>query len=60
LQAIPHQGSPFGHVTASIGIACADGTVLDNPPSLIERADQALYIAKQAGRNRLHVDRAKA
>ncbi|WP_085622448.1 MULTISPECIES: diguanylate cyclase domain-containing protein [unclassified Pseudomonas] len=59
LQSIPHKGSPFGHVTASIGIACSDGTVLDNPTSLIERADQALYIAKQAGRNRLHIERAK-
>ncbi len=59
LQAIPHKGSPFGHITASIGIACSDGTALDSAPSLIERADRALYIAKQAGRNRLHVDRAK-
>ncbi len=56
LQPVPHKGSPFGHVTASIGIACSDGTALDSPPSLIERADQALYIAKQAGRNCLHVD----
>lgn len=23
LQAIPHNGSPFGHITASIGIACS-------------------------------------
>lgn len=56
LQHIPHEGSPFGQVTASIGIACSDGAALDIAPSLIERADQALYIAKQAGRNRLHID----
>lgn len=58
LQPVPHEGSPFGHVTASIGIACYDGATLDSPLSLIGRADRALYIAKQAGRNRLHVDRA--
>ncbi|RCL27570.1 diguanylate cyclase [Pseudomonas sp. AFG_SD02_1510_Pfu_092] len=56
LQPIPHQGSPFGHVTASIGIACAAGTALDSPSSLLQRADQALYVAKQTGRYRLHVD----
>jgi len=55
LQPIPHKNSPFGHITASIGIASSAGTPLDSPSSLLERADQALYIAKQAGRNRLHV-----
>lgn len=55
MASIAHQGSPFGQVTASIGIACAAGTSLDSSQSLLERADQALYTAKQAGRNRLHV-----
>ncbi|WP_284354803.1 sensor domain-containing diguanylate cyclase [Pseudomonas putida] len=55
---IPHKASPFGHVTVSIGIACSDGTALDNSSSLLERADQSLYIAKQAGRNCMHADRA--
>lgn len=55
LASIAHQDSPFGQVTASIGIACAAGTSPDSAQSLLERADQALYIAKQAGRNRLHV-----
>ncbi|MGE8323723.1 MAG: diguanylate cyclase [Pseudomonas sp.] len=59
LESIPHKGSPFGHMTVSIGIACADGTDLDSSASLLERADQALYIAKQTGRNRLHAEREK-
>ncbi len=55
MASIAHQGSPFGQMTASIGIACAAGASLDSSQSLLERADQALYTAKQAGRNRLHV-----
>ncbi|MFJ4385760.1 diguanylate cyclase domain-containing protein [Pseudomonas sp. NPDC089408] len=55
LQAIPHQGSPLGHVTASIGIASTERAAPDTPAALLERADQALYMAKQAGRNRLQV-----
>ncbi len=52
---IAHPTSPFGHVTVSIGIACATEPTLDSWPALLERADQALYIAKEAGRNCLHV-----
>lgn len=52
---IAHPTSPFGHVTVSIGIACAPEPTLDSWPALLERADQALYIAKEAGRNCLHV-----
>jgi len=36
-------------VTASFGIACAN--VNDNLDSLLKRADQALYRAKESGRN---------
>lgn len=50
---IPHDSSPFGHVTLSIGIASA-APGFDNPPDdLIAAADRALYRAKQEGRDRV-------
>ncbi|MFK8333269.1 diguanylate cyclase [Pseudomonas sp. BJa5] len=50
-----HRSSPFGRITVSVGIACATGPELEQWQSLIETADQALYNAKAAGRNRLAV-----
>lgn len=50
---IAHPTSPFGRVSVSIGIAMARGAQLDAVQGLIEAADQALYLAKEAGRNRL-------
>lgn len=49
---IPHPTSPLGRVSVSIGIATAAGSQLDQLQGLIEAADQALYNAKSAGRNR--------
>ena len=40
-------------VTVSIGVTCTDGDFEPLPDSLIIKADQALYDAKAAGRNRV-------
>ena len=49
---IHHPGAPRGHLTVSIGTATLQpfGQTVA-PATLIERADQALYAAKRAGRN---------
>ncbi len=44
-------GESLGTVTISLGIAVHDRE--DTPESLIDRADQCLYAAKNAGRNRV-------
>ena len=50
---IPHESSPDGRVTMSIGIASA-APGFDNPPDdLILAADKALYRAKREGRDRV-------
>ena len=48
---IPHKDSPFGIVTASLGIATVRPSNGGNPSGLIHLADDALYAAKQAGRS---------
>ena len=48
---IPHVASPFGRVTSSIGVAQVVPAMNHTSEELIERADRALYAAKQAGRN---------
>ena len=40
-----------GHITISIGIAVRSGQ--DSPKDLIKEADEALYAAKEAGRNKI-------
>ncbi|MDO9212947.1 MAG: diguanylate cyclase [Methylococcales bacterium] len=49
---IPHQTSAISHyVTVSIGIASMIPVLDFSPDLLIEQSDQALYCAKQQGRN---------
>ncbi|OSM01880.1 GGDEF domain-containing protein [Magnetofaba australis] len=46
-----HAGVPLPHITLSMGLAQSDNE--STPQSMIDHADQYLYEAKQAGRNRV-------
>lgn len=50
--ALPHAFSPFGIVTASIGVAVMVPREGQEPSALIQAADASLYLAKTQGRNR--------
>jgi diguanylate cyclase (GGDEF)-like protein len=53
---LPHPDNhPFGVITISIGLAGLHAGARADLPSLIAKADQALYEAKRAGRNRVVV-----
>ena len=49
--ALPHANAPCGFVTVSIGVAALVPECSDGADELVWKADQALYRAKQAGRN---------
>ena len=52
--AIPHQSSPTAdRVTLSLGVACSSPSGSLDLELLITRADAALYLAKNQGRNRV-------
>ena len=53
-EALHHPQSPVGRVTLSIGIACATPAANQVAAELVHQADQALYLAKQSGRNCSH------
>jgi diguanylate cyclase len=47
-------GTPIGHVTFSAGVAALNGP--ESGEDLLHRADQALYRAKEGGRNQVVID----
>jgi diguanylate cyclase (GGDEF)-like protein len=50
---IAHAGNPTGCVSISLGVASSSPEDRPELPELIERADRALYRAKEDGRNRV-------
>ncbi|EOA03073.1 hypothetical protein HFRIS_019088 [Herbaspirillum frisingense GSF30] len=52
---IPHERSPFGRLSVSIGATCLDRQVHHSIEEVIKAADQALYQAKRMGRNRVQM-----
>jgi diguanylate cyclase (GGDEF)-like protein len=51
--AIAHQHSPLARVTISLGVACVIPDMDTDAVALIKRADDALYKAKEKGRNQV-------
>jgi diguanylate cyclase (GGDEF)-like protein len=51
--AIPHSRSPQNHLTISIGVSIVEPQPQLEPEVLVATAEQALYQAKQEGRNRI-------
>jgi diguanylate cyclase (GGDEF)-like protein len=52
---ILHPSCPSGRITVSIGIAMQTADTPTDPVALLEEADQALYAAKNLGRDRVEV-----
>jgi diguanylate cyclase (GGDEF)-like protein len=51
--ATPHSGATSGVVTISLGVATASPGAASSPETLVAAADEALYRAKRAGKNRV-------
>jgi two-component system chemotaxis response regulator CheY len=51
--AVPHTGSPTGTLTISGGLAVLDPGEIRTATAVLKAADEALYRAKQLGRNRV-------
>ena len=52
--AIAHAGSGSGIVTVSIGVATFSAEMEASAVDVLRRSDEALYVAKRDGRNRVH------
>jgi diguanylate cyclase (GGDEF)-like protein len=50
-QSMPHEGSAYGVVTASLGVATVVPQRMEGMSRLVSAADRALYEAKRQGRN---------
>jgi diguanylate cyclase (GGDEF)-like protein len=51
--AIPHAGNPLGVLTISGGLAMLDPGHARSVDEVLKEADEALYVAKELGRNRI-------
>jgi diguanylate cyclase (GGDEF)-like protein/PAS domain S-box-containing protein len=51
---LPHNSNPTGCVTVSVGCATMVPSPGQHSCTLVDRADDALYAAKHAGRNQVH------
>ncbi|MEF3065047.1 sensor domain-containing diguanylate cyclase [Pandoraea apista] len=52
---LEHKASDFGHVTVSVGVASCSPQGKESVDVLVKAADDALYRAKETGRNRVVV-----
>ncbi len=55
-RALVHEGVGPGIVTVSIGVACREPEPGGDPRELVRAADEALYRAKRAGRDRIEAE----
>lgn len=49
-----HIGGVSSYVTISVGVTLYPHDAVDDPDALLRHADQAMYDAKRAGKNRMH------
>ena len=52
---LPHAHSPTGRITLSVGVAAFSDGVYESAESLLRAADEALYRAKNEGRNQVQM-----